>query len=82
MGDGHYLADDVDEVCEGCGGTGFRAHALPSCLFTNFPQGWQFIERCDLCEVYENDLEAAQALSGHARWIECHNGALHAVAPD
>lgn len=42
--------------CEGCDGSGIRDHAdygeIP-------PDGYHFIERCDVCEQYATDLAAA-----------------------
>jgi hypothetical protein len=75
-GCGTSLGDD----CEGCGGRGIRAPATPSCVLPPLQDGWCVVERCDYCEVYEDDLAAAMAISDVARWVVCASGGWHAIA--
>ena len=46
---------DIDEMlkhqCEGCGGSGVRAPATPSCAIDHLT-GWILVERCDVCEKF------------------------------
>lgn len=67
------------ENCEGCGGTGIRFPAEPSCVLRHVPSGWIVVERCDYCQRYADDLTAAHIVCEHAEWVRCESGGLHAV---
>ena len=63
--------------CNSCGDTGIRpdstTHAGP------LPEGFVAVERCDSCDRYADDLEAAKAWGDEARWQE-GNGTMQAIA--
>lgn len=66
--------------CEGCDGSGIRPysnhdrpHAGPQ------PEGFVIVERCDTCDKYPDDLEAAKAWGDDAQWQEGH-GTAQAIA--
>lgn len=65
--------------CEGCDGSGVRAPASPSCEI-EMPSGWIVVERCDACEQYPDDLEAALSLFREATWVDCRSGSGHVIA--
>lgn len=65
--------------CEGCGGIGIRAPASPTCRKLLDDGNSVAIERCDLCEVYKDDLSAALTISKSARWVTCEHGGWHVV---
>lgn len=66
-------------VCEGCDGTGVRDHAHPSCTIPFLNAGWRVIEKCDACDKFEDDLEAAKSVAKYACWATCLNGCPHAI---
>jgi hypothetical protein len=64
--------------CDGCGGSGIRVPAVPSCRIS-LSQNQTIVERCDSCERFPDDLAAARTLYADAMWIICKNGGRHAV---
>lgn len=68
------------ENCEGCGGSGVRAPATPSCHIAGVQQGWMVVERCDLCQIFPDDLSAAHVVSTGARWMRCEDEGWHVIA--
>lgn len=67
--------------CEACGGTGFFYPALPNCRVTESAEV-AVVERCDQCEQFEDDLEAAmKKVDWRARFVTCCHGGLHVVVP-
>lgn len=80
-----YLDIDICEefpesACEGCDGSGIRCPAEPSCLIPRFNRWrWTIVERCDACERFANDLDAARARFELARWVRCADGGFHAA---
>jgi len=65
--------------CEGCDGSGVRAPATPSCVFLTDAHGWVFVERCDLCEIFPDDLAAASSLFRDFKWIQCVTDGWHVL---
>lgn len=65
--------------CEGCDGSGIRSPAEPMCRIAMRP-GWLVVERCDTCERFRTDLDAAKSRYHDARWVTCANGGDHAIA--
>ena len=49
---------NIDNFCEGCNGCGFRA-------------GDYVIQRCDLCEMFKSDEEAALFVNPLSVMVEC-----------
>ncbi len=70
---------DDEEDDEGCDGSGIRFPAGPTCAMYDLPTGWVFVERCDYCERYPDDLAAAEMLCEEAVWVRCKAGGFHAV---
>jgi hypothetical protein len=68
------------DSCEGCPGSGARVPATPSCHLGGLPSGWVVIERCDACERFASDLEAANSISAEVREITCAAGGQHVIA--
>jgi hypothetical protein len=46
--------------CESCNGSGIRRDVIVDCQTI---KGKEIIERCDTCEKYESDLEAANLIA-------------------
>jgi hypothetical protein len=66
---------------EGCNGSGVRDYVSTGCPFNPpIPSDWRIVERCGICEQFDDDLEAANAVSQEARWAVCTNGDHHVVA--
>lgn len=65
--------------CEGCDGSGIRAPAHPSCP-VDCPTGWIIVERCDLCEKFPSDFEAALSRYKQVKTAECSNKSEHIIA--
>lgn len=68
----------IHDNCEGCDGSGIRSPATPTCALVEL-LGGTIVERCDMCEKYETDLEAAASLYKDVRWVMCQDGGEHAV---
>lgn len=66
--------------CEACGGNGMFAPAQPSCRIHAKKEPWIVVERCDTCERFTDDLEAALFAFKIAGWFHCQNNAPHALA--
>lgn len=69
--------------CEECKGTGIRDPSNPSCIVV-VPEGWHVIERCDACEWYDDDFDAARAYyeDNSVMEVYCTDGGSHvAVQP-
>jgi hypothetical protein len=74
---------DLSSVCEGCPGTGIRSPADPSCAIDGVDLTvWTIVERCDMCERFDDDLAAAKEVFATTRWVECKAGGWHAVGRD
>lgn len=56
----NYETDEVAAACEGCEGTGIRPHTNNGKMIEP-PAGFVIVERCDHCQKYASDLEAARA---------------------
>jgi hypothetical protein len=73
-------------LCEGCDGSGVRPWANQSADMKNCaphagppPEGHVIVERCDTCNTYPDDLEAAKAWGDDAQWQK-GNGTAQAIA--
>lgn len=66
--------------CDGCDGTGVRAPAAPSCSLPARRRPWVVVERCDVCERFASDFEAALSRYRLAGWFQCCAGGWHALA--
>lgn len=66
--------------CEGCAGSGVRVPARPACSIPGLIPTWIVVERCDTCELFDDDLTAALSMYGVAGWFLCVNGGYHALA--
>lgn len=79
----HEVAKRLTELtaksCEGCPGTGIRDPADVSNL-DGYPigKGWHCVERCDICEKFPSDLEAAAEFYVQLRAIR-HNNFTHVL---
>lgn len=71
--------DCPGDACEGCGGSGIRCPATPSCRLAICGDGWIVVERCDMCDLYADDLAAASVLFHETRWVICASGGPHAI---
>lgn len=67
-------------ICEACHGRGVLVPAQPSCRINDIREYWLVVERCDTCEHFRNDLDAALSLFEIAGWFQCHSGGMHALA--
>jgi hypothetical protein len=67
-------------ACRACAGAGLFAPATPSCSLRVPGAGWTVVERCDACERFPDDFEAAQSLSSACGWFQCGDGGWHAMA--
>lgn len=65
--------------CEACGGLGYRAPASPSCRLPPIGKGFEVIERCDTCEAYNSDLDAAMAITCEVAVITCEADGTHVI---
>jgi hypothetical protein len=67
------LIEEIDkllrhiEPCEACDGSGIRPD-LDNGLVLPAPDGFQIIERCDICCRFESDLDAAKVWGTQAHW--------------
>ena len=76
--------DDIEPVesgaeCEGCDVNGIRSPANPSCMFDRDLTGWIIVERCDYCEKFPDDEQAALAILEEVEWIDCVSGGEHVI---
>lgn len=62
-----------------CCEKGIRDQANPSCGF-EAPPGFVIVERCDACQLFSDDLKAAEAWGDMARWFHGECGHTHAIA--
>lgn len=53
--------DDAFEPCDGCDGTGIRLDS-PAHSGLPVPEGFTVLERCDECQLYPSDYQAAMAV--------------------
>lgn len=67
-----------DDDCEGCDGSGVRVPASPSCLL-NVVDDWIIVERCDTCQQFMSDIDAADSVFLETRWVTCASGGAHAI---
>ncbi len=79
----HRFEDGAGAGCEGCEGCaieGIRWPAEPDCRLPEVEgSGWEFVERCDACERYPDDLTAASKVFAIVRLVPCADGGWHAV---
>jgi hypothetical protein len=69
-------------ACEDCDGSGIRDPSTPSCSM-HLPEGWHVLERCDACQRFASDLDAARQRYGdRLRIVVCDDGGGHVVVPD
>jgi hypothetical protein len=69
-------------ACEGCDGSGIRDPSTPSCSM-HLPEGWHVLERCDACQRFTSDLDAARQRYGdRLRIVVCDDGGWHVVVPE
>jgi hypothetical protein len=75
------MVEESDDIvpCENCDGSGIRAPVAPSCPLPDCPEGWVVVERCDYCDRYPDDLEAASVIFAEVRWTQCASGGWHAL---
>jgi len=66
--------------CTACGGTGVFGPAAPSCTIPAWREPWIVVERCDVCEGFTDDLQAALSRFDVAGWFVCQSGGEHALA--
>ena len=64
--------------CEDCDGSGIFDTADPGCPP---PEGRRFVERCDACQIYAGDVEAALQVDPRAERHDCECGTWHATVP-
>jgi hypothetical protein len=53
--------------CEGCGGSGIALQTADYAALNNVPSGYVAIQRCDTCEKYASDYDAAVAFGDDAK---------------
>lgn len=62
--EGFPITDEQGKnICQGCEDTGYPGIRWPSDVNGDTSRSW--IERCDYCERYESDRDAARALIAH-----------------
>ena len=66
--------------CPACKGRGLLVATTPSCRIKAWRKPWIVVERCDACDRYLDDLEAALTLYSVVGWFTCENRGLHALA--
>lgn len=71
---------DREDQCQACRGSGIRAPAHPSCKIAGNRWPWIVVERCDTCERFADDLQAALTDYAVAGWFRCVDGGWHALA--
>lgn len=64
------------EACDGCDGDGIRVPASPSC-YVKVPEGYVILERCDSCQLFESDADAAKSRFSRVVGIPCAHGGEH-----
>lgn len=67
------------DTCEGCDGSGIRPFADNN-KFIAPPNGFVVVERCDICERFDNDLAAAKAFGTSAIWQAADDDVLQLQA--
>ena len=67
--------------CEVCYGTGVIINAEPSCKLPPLGSGETVIEKCDNCEKFSNDIDAALSVAQEIKIIKCEERGLHVVIP-
>jgi hypothetical protein len=84
-----WIASKIESVehehdcssCEGCDGSGIRSPAKPSCIIPDLDESiWTIVERCDTCQIYGDDHEAASVLFMIVQWVPCTEGGHHVIA--
>lgn len=69
-------------TCPECDGAGIVLPDPPLCPFDRDLTGYAFVEKCDICCRYPNDLEAAQAHFRTVLKTYCLNNYPHVIAKD
>jgi hypothetical protein len=72
---------DADpSACEGCDGSGVRWPAEPGCHIPGLDESeWTIVERCDSCQRYEDDIQAAREIFEVTAWVSCLDDGWHAI---
>jgi len=74
LGDGTRLnAEDYEyyvenKACDACAGQPIKGVLYPVAYESAqevAPSKWGFVERCDMCGIYDNDIDACKALARH-----------------
>ena len=82
MSNGEQQQRDGPSACEGCDGSGIRDPSTPSCSM-KLPEGWHVLERCDSCQRFSSDMDAARFYYGDRLWsVVCDYRGWHVVVPD
>ncbi len=55
-------------MCEACGGAGYLRVTVDT---HSAPPGMAFVQRCDSCDKYKDDIEAAEAYDGAIIAVLC-----------
>jgi hypothetical protein len=66
--------------CEGCDGSGVRVPATPSCRLPPISEDFHVVERCDYCQRFSSDLNAALSIFKEAQVIRCACDGDHVIA--
>ena len=66
--------------CPACKGRGLLYPAVPACQIKGLRRRWSVLEKCDTCDRFSDDLEAALSRFAVAGWFKCDNGGEHALA--
>jgi hypothetical protein len=70
----------MQQTCEGCDGQGVRCPAEPSCRIDGVDLSmWTIVERCDVCETFADDAQAARQIYCTVRWVQCADDGWHAI---
>ena len=73
--------EDGSSPCEGCDGSGIRCPAEPSCVIPELDESvWTIVERCDTCELFEYEFDAALVIFEVVRWVRCTESGDHVIA--
>lgn len=67
-------------VCRACDGVGLFAPSNPSCNIRARRPSWIVVEKCDTCDRYSDDMDAALSLFAIAGWFQCDDGGWHILA--
>ena len=72
------LVEKLDPTpCDTCDGSGIRACGPGDSI----PEGFEIIERCDACDLFEDDVAAAAAWGTEAQWFDGESGTYAIARP-